>query len=374
MVVYKCPKCNKVFNHKSHFMHHINIRKKDCTTIKTQIIDTNQLSLKMRSNDFKCLKCHKVFTRKYNLNRHIQQSCKGKINISKMSKNNSSLDSSSNRTTNNIFEHNNNNSYSNFKDRNSSEHKNEHKNEHKSGQKIINGFKCCHCDKMFTTKTSKYRHQRLYCKVKKEKDNTYQMLMKEMNNMKEIIKKQQNKIKKLENNEKNKNVQNITNSIFSNNTVNNTQNNFNIIAFGKEDLYTMFSDDQVKKYISGGFQSIIRLIDKTHFDPDKPEFHNVYISNMKDIWALIFDGERWNLTNQGEVIDQLFDDKYCYLNDMFKEVGNTLNHIARKKFNRFINNKDKKITENLKKDIKLLLYNKRDIPIKTRINKSNFNI
>ena len=51
---------------------------------------------------------------------------------------------------------------------------------------------------------------------------------------------------------------------------------------------------------------------------------------------------------------------------MFKELRKNLNKTTVKKYGRFMNEPDKDIIDGLKNEIKRLLYNKRDIPLKTR--------
>ena len=47
------------------------------------------------------------------------------------------------------------------------------------------------------------------------------------------------------------------------------------------------------------------MIEKIHFNPKKPENHNVYISNIKNKYAMVYDGNKWNLKNQDETIGDL---------------------------------------------------------------------
>lgn len=67
-----------------------------------------------------------------------------------------------------------------------------------------------------------------------------------------------------------------------------------------------------------------------------------------------------------DVVDQLFDDKACYLNAMFRELKNKLSEKIIIKYSRFMNDNDKETIDNIKRDIKKLLYNKRHIPLATK--------
>jgi hypothetical protein len=72
---YTCPKCNKLFDHKSHFTIHLN-KKKSCSEDVSSNSNTDTTN-----NKFSCQFCDKTFTRKYTLDRHLLASCKLK-NIS----------------------------------------------------------------------------------------------------------------------------------------------------------------------------------------------------------------------------------------------------------------------------------------------------
>ena len=104
--------------------------------------------------------------------------------------------------------------------------------------------------------------------------------MKEIeNNKREIteLKKQVTKNKLGSNNINN----GLSAIIGDNNIVNNTINNtFNIVAFGKEDLSHLTLRDW-KRILGRQYKSIEDLIIKTHFDKDKQEHQNIYISNLR---------------------------------------------------------------------------------------------
>ena len=69
----------------------------------------------------------------------------------------------------------------------------------------------------------------------------------------------------------------------NNNKINNgtINNNIVLIGYGKEDLAKIDKKD-ILKSLKKGFYSTIQLTESVHFNPKYPEYHNVYISNIKD--------------------------------------------------------------------------------------------
>jgi len=247
---------------------------------------------------------------------------------------------------------------------------------HKNTQEIHNDTQKCkkwicnYCKKDFTTNSSYNRHMSKFCKIKKEQDNAkedlLQKLIKEMAEMKEVIKQNNEEINKLKRESK-KNIQNV-NSIQNadkiqnntqNNILSNTVNNIKIIAYGKEDLSHLLEKDY-KLILNKGFKSVPALVESIHFNKNKPENHNIYISNMRDNYVLIYDGKDWQLRERENVLQEMVDNKTEILNEKFEELVERLDESTIRKFRRFLDQKDDDTTiSNIKKDLKLLLYNKR---------------
>jgi hypothetical protein len=52
--------------------------------------------------------------------------------------------------------------------------------------------------------------------------------------------------------------------------------------------------------------SIEESIKTVHFNKDLPEYNNIFITNMRDSTAYIFDGSKFILTSKDEIISELF--------------------------------------------------------------------
>ena len=67
-----------------------------------------------------------------------------------------------------------------------------------------------------------------------------------------------------------------------------------------------------------GVNSVPKLIEAIHFNPDKPENHNVYIPNLKNKYAMIYNGKKWDLSNKEDIIDDMYDDNSNILEEKWR--------------------------------------------------------
>lgn len=223
-------------------------------------------------------------------------------------------------------------------------------------------FRCRYCTKSFTSATSMYRHMNHTCRIKKNEDSKrneiYERLVKIENenmSLKRKVKRMQEKI----------NNKYATINI-NNGTINNINNNVVLIACGNEDISKIDKND-ILKGIQSGFYSTIKLTDTIHFNPKYPEYHNVYISNMKDKYAMMYDGTDWTLITKDELIDKLYNEKKTYIEENLEDFYDSLSKNQKKALDRWMETDEEheKIKE-VKEKIKLLLYNKRNVPLGIR--------
>jgi hypothetical protein len=385
--------------------------KRPCTSISNTYTKKKTSFYTQKGGPYKCPQCNRSYSRKDNLKRHIVHSCRSKIKSSDEEENLEDFLNASKLHNNDHFDpdltqH----TYSldsDSEDCTQIAHKISHsahsssklrRSTHKSSNKNI----CNYCKKIFSRKYTLDRHLANYCKVKQQHDNEkeeiFQKLIQQMEEQtKEIhqIKKENKQLKQQLNsiipsgstninnttnaNTTNANTTNAntTNANTTNNTINNNQkiqniqnnniqNNIKLVAFGQEDL-SYITDNICKQILNKGFRSVPVLIKYTHFNSNKPEQHNVYISNMRDSHAIIYDGKQWKLMDRTEAVDQLIHDGKYYLVEKFEELFEELDPVTIKKFNRFVNqSEDDDILNGLKRDIKYMLYNNKNITEKTK--------
>ena len=210
-------------------------------------------------------------------------------------------------------------------------------------------------------------------KLIKEKEEQKQQLEKVLKNMEEMKINQDkliNEIEKIKKKTITKNLQKA-NSIqnaekIQNNTINNNINNIKIIAYGKEDL-SHIQEKDYKLILNKGFKSVPALMDSIHFNQNKPENHNIYISNMRDNHVLIYNGAEWQLKERNDILQEIVYNKTDILNEKFDELVAQLDEATVRKFRRFLDQKDDdNVIDNIKKDLKLMMYNKRKVVENTR--------
>tara|TARA_B100000902_G_C27282573_1_gene902635 strand:+ start:229 stop:1230 length:1002 start_codon:yes stop_codon:yes gene_type:complete len=243
-------------------------------------------------------------------------------------------------------------------------------------------IKCKYCDKTYSRIDSLNRHLKT-CKEKK-KDDEVKQSMSEL--VKLLNKKLEEKDKQLENQNKkfekeldkrdkeldrrNKQIDELIKKAGINNSNNtiNVQNNIKLLSYSDTDR-SHLTDKDILKCLKHSNFCIPHLIEKVHFDINKPENHNIYISNLKNKYVMMYDGNKWKCADREEQIGNLIDDNETiieYRLEEWIENGNKYPEMMRK-FNRYIEKKDNnKVINKIKDDIKLLLYNNRNIVSKDK--------
>jgi hypothetical protein len=215
-------------------------------------------------------------------------------------------------------------------------------------------FKCEYCHRSYSRKPNLNKHLKT-CKKKEDnslKEELFKLLLSNQEAHKKEINKLQEQIKQLS-------KTNTVNNYYTNNT-----QNIQVLAYDKTDI-SHLKDKDYKKVLRRGNFCVPNLVDAIHFNPDKPENHNIYIPNMKTGLIMCWNGETWDIRNREDVIDDIYDDRSNLLIDKvdeWEEIGYKLDPIIMIKFKRFISKMDDDIVKNkVKEEIRFLLYNKRNL-------------
>jgi hypothetical protein len=113
----------------------------------------------------------------------------------------------------------------------------------------------------------------------------------------------------------------VTTNSNNNNTINNDNKTVNIqlVAFGKEDT-SKLTKLEILKILNKAYYSVPELVKMIHFDKNKPENHNLYISNDRSGLVIKYDGEKWITVDRMEAIRDLFDDGRNFLVNKLEEL------------------------------------------------------
>ena len=241
---------------------------------------------------------------------------------------------------------------------------NEHKmntNEHKMS---TNELSCRYCNKFFNTSPSRRRHELHYCKKNFER--------KEIENNK-VIKEIENKYKEeLENKEKElelkykEEIEKLQHKIEilmlqkNTPTIINIDKQINLNNYGSEDL-SHITENFKNQMLKIPFVAIPKMIEEVHFSEKKPENNNIKLTNKKENYVKVYQGDKWIFKDRKSTIKQLMDDKYTIIDNHYEEYKEEPKpkHVDSqyKKFKEMYNDGDRDLHNEIRLDCELLLLN-----------------
>ena len=225
---------------------------------------------------------------------------------------------------------------------------------------------CEHCGKIYKYKQGLYRHINNNCNKSKYEDmkKLVELLNeqneekdKENKEIKKQMEKMQKQINKLSTKLQIKNIKNITKQ------QNNTQNNYNIniqLLNYYKTYYSHLTEKDYIKCINDCNHCVKTLIEKVHFNESKPENNNIYISNIKNGYVMLYKDNKWQLVDRKEQINDLYDYNEIVLDTWFKTYKDKYPEMI-KSFERYLKNieEDNQIITKVKEQLLLMLYNNR---------------
>lgn len=258
----------------------------------------------------------------------------------------------------------------------------------KSGNVIL--FMCKYCKKSFSSRQAKFRHEHTSCK-----ENEYLNYKKLINIVNEVLQSPEKRgltkkagdlldqlqikkqgedfldmVKELHNKSKVISTHTSANQIINNNNKGDNTNCFNTntniqLNNYNNTNYDFLTDKDMIKCINQCNNSVKTLIEKVHFNKDHPENMNIYISNMKGKYVMIYKENKWQIKDKEDHIDTMFENNDIMLENWYNDFNEKYPHII-KSFEQYLKNKseDSILIRRLKNDILMLLYNERETVIK----------
>lgn len=220
-------------------------------------------------------------------------------------------------------------------------------------------FQCHYCLKHFKFKQSMYKHIKYVCK--KNKDEDFKELARLMNEKDKQMKEKDFRMDKMQ-----KQIDKLTQKLqiqnINHGTINNHNNNnvLNIQLLNHNDTdYSHLTPNDYMNCINDCNKCVKTLIEKVHFNRDKPENRNIYLSNIKGKYIMIYKDNSWQIQDKKRQIDDLYDNNEVVLENWYDEYKEKYPHIIAS-FKRYLTNRDEDIVlNNIKEEILLMLYNKR---------------
>jgi hypothetical protein len=200
----------------------------------------------------------------------------------------------------------------------------------------IKFYECDKCNKKFNTRQARWKHEKT-CEnnnsnnLKEENDLLKKQLEENKKDLEEFKKQMESQLASQMESIKNllckeakihpKTLQKLNKDLLNKNINNGSINNGNIgsiinnnsvihntfVKFGDVDFGKILNEKQKLHILKQPFMSLEESIKMIHFNDKLPEYNNIYITNMRDNLAYIFDGKQFVSVNKNEVISELID-------------------------------------------------------------------
>jgi len=212
-------------------------------------------------------------------------------------------------------------------------------------------FCCKYCQQQFKFKQSMYRHIKYSCTKNKTED------LVELVRLLNLQLEQQKTEFETKLQTQSKQIEKLMGKLEINGSFNTTNIQVNLLNYNETDV-SHLTDADYKKCIRRVSRCVMGLIEKVHFNPDKPENMNMYISNIKDKYMMVYQNKKWTLTNKDH-LDRVYDDNESLIEQWVQE--NKYPEME-KFFKRYVNlKKDDKTMQMVTDEIKLLMFNNKNL-------------
>ena len=219
------------------------------------------------------------------------------------------------------------------------------------------GYCCKYCNQIFKFKQGMYRHIKYTCKKNKDEDfkELARLLNEKDKQIKELIsdkniqfQKMQKQIDKLINKLQ---IQNINNGTVNNgNIINNNTMNIQLLNYKDTDYSHLTPKDYIT-CIQDCNHCVKSLIEKVHFNTDKPENIDIYLSNIKGKYVMIYKDNEWQIKDKKTQVDDLYEYNEFVLEHWYDEYAEKYPDIV-ESFKKYLTNRDTNILLNeIKEDI-----------------------
>ena len=219
-------------------------------------------------------------------------------------------------------------------------------------------LKCKYCEQCYRHKSSLSKHIKYSCTKNKDEDLTelVRLLNKRIEQQERSMENQKQELTKTIETQS-KQIEKLMGKLEINgsfNTTNNTINHFTLLPYRETDI-SHLTDQDYRYCIKRVNHCVKSMIEKVHFNPSKPENMNIYISNIKDRYIMLYDGQNWNVANKKDELDRLYEEKEMMLEEW---LDSNPDEELKQKFMKYLDNKDNdECLNRIKEEIKMMIYN-----------------
>lgn len=253
--------------------------------------------------------------------------------------------------------------------------------------------KCEHCPRTFCNRQAMIRHAKNSCHMREERETGDDVLRKEIEKLRNELAEFKKTTYASNCGNSNRECSSLHNEgtmsddhrvINSNNIINTNSNNTNntnitnvthvtLVAYGYEDIERL-GEQELLGIVGEGYSSVVKLVDKLHFNEELPEYNNLYIPSLKDKHARMYDGSDWVTISKGDFVDRIYDDKSILISNKYDEYHEDLKTGPKSRYRRWQDSENRmnestieagKINT-IKSNIERKIYDKKNLPIKTK--------
>ena len=232
--------------------------------------------------------------------------------------------------------------------------------------------RCKYCDKTYKYRSGLSKHIKYTCK--KNKDEDFQELARLLNEKEKQLALKEQKMEKqlalkeskmeIEMKKMQKQIDKLTSKLQIQNInqgfVQNGNNVINIQLLNHKDTdYSHLTANDYINCIADCNKCVKTLIEKVHFNSNKPENMNIYLSNIKGKYLMIYKDNTWQIQDKKSQIDDLYDSNEFVLETWYDEYKEKYPSIIAS-FQKYLQNRDEnEVLNGIKEEILVMLYNKR---------------
>jgi hypothetical protein len=235
------------------------------------------------------------------------------------------------------------------------------KQESKHKVNTDDSYPCRFCEKTFSHKQSRYRHE-LKCKLE-NKQNPDEI--KEIKKENEEMKKQMQELKDLIQKSMKihpKTLQKINNQLNNNGIINNNY----VVQLGYEDFDKVLSEKEKIGLLNKHSNSVVEMVKMVHVNPNDKfkQYKSMYITNLQNNVAYKYDDDckKFIAVSKSDLLDSIIDNRLADIESFHEDYKDKITPFTSKHIQKFIERMtDEKEYKDIKKEeLKFAIYNGRE--------------